>query len=218
MPVSLMRLSIANTHHGNIDPSTEGRILYTVFSDFYHVRSDETDYKDDFSVNDDFGKNLFLDYTEEEWNYDFNFFAACLRFFLSVPSPRKIGPPMDNVTKRNLKTEMGELFENWADVYFSEGSGNIDTLITKADALKDFIDSTNQHKWTMNKFTRSMKAWCRYHKFIFDPKEFRNSSGRIIRKEDGKPTEKIYIQTLEAVKPEETDLFNEPTSDDDKMF
>lgn len=199
----------------NIDPSTEGRILYTVFSDYYHVRSNDTDYNEDRSVNDDFGKNLFLDYTEEEWNLDFNFFASCLKFFLSVPSPRKINPPMDNVTKRNLKTEMGEIFENWADVYFSEESGNTDNLLSKADALRSFIESTNQHKWTMNKFTRSLKAWCRYHNYIFDPEEFRNSSGRIIRKVDDKPTEMIYIQTKENIKQQ--DLFTQ-TENDEKLF
>jgi hypothetical protein len=196
----------------NIDPSTEGRILYTVFSDYYHVRTDDSDYKDDRSVNDDFGKNLFLDYTEEEWNLDFNFFAACLRFFLSIPSPKKINPPMDNVTKRNLKTEMGEAFENWADVYFSAGNGNTDALISKEYAMKDFIESSNQHKWTTNKFTRSLKAWCRYNDYIFNPDAFKNTSGRIVRKIENKATDMIYIQTNQPLN--QADLANvEPELD-----
>lgn len=87
----------------NIDPSTEGRILlYTVFSDYYHVRTEGEDYAEDFTIRDDFDKNLFLDYNEDEWNDDFNFFASCLQFYLSVPRETKINPPMDNVTKRNL--------------------------------------------------------------------------------------------------------------------
>lgn len=208
----------------NIDPSTEGRILYTVFSDYYHIKTDEADYNEDRTVNEDFGKNLFFDYTEDEWNADFNFFANCIKFYLSVPSPHKINPPMNNVTRRNLKTEMGEMFENWADVYFSTESGRLDDLIPKEPAFKDYIDTYNQHKWTMNKFTRSLKAWCRFHNYIIDPIGLRNKAGRIIRKRDGKACEMIYIQTQLTIKKEayasetETDLFAVPINDDEKLF
>ena len=141
----------------NIDPSTEGRILYTVFSDYYHVCTEGEDYTEDFTIRDDFGKNLFLDYTEEEWNDDFNFFAYCLQFYLGVPREIKINPPMDNVTKRNLRTEMTEAFKNWADVYFDAKEGMCDKLIERDIAFKDFAEKSGQHKWTTNKFTRALK-------------------------------------------------------------
>jgi len=181
----------------NIDPSTEGRILYTVFSDYYHVMTEGEDYTEDFSIRDDFGKNLFLDYTEEEWTNDFNFFANCLQFYLSVPREMKINPPMDNVTKRNLRTEMTETFKNWADVYFDAKEGNCNILLERDKAFKDFSEKSGQHKWTTNKFTRAIKAWCRYTDYVekFNPEQFRNSAGRIIRKIDGAAAEMIYIQT-----------------------
>jgi hypothetical protein len=183
----------------NIDPSTEGRILYTVFSDFYHVKSEGEDYEEDFTIRDDFGKNLFLDYNEEDWNNDFNFFAACLQFYLSVPREIKINPPMDNVTKRNLRTEMTEAFKNWADVYFDKDDGNCDKLVERDIAYKDFEAKSGQHKWTTNKFTKALKAWCKYTDYVqkFNPEQFRNSSGRIIRKISGSATEMIFIQTRE---------------------
>lgn len=181
----------------NIDPSTEGRILYTVFSDYYHVRTEGEDYTEDFTIRDDFGKNLFLDYTEEEWNADFNFFAACLQFYLSVPREIKINPPMDNVTKRNLRTEMTEAFKNWADVYFDAREGNCDKLLERDAAFKDFSEKSGQHKWTTNKFTKALKAWCRYTDYVqrLNPGQFQNSSGRIIRKINGEASEMIYVQT-----------------------
>jgi hypothetical protein len=181
----------------NIDPSTEGRILYTVFSDYYHVQTEGEDYTEDFSVRDDFGKNLFLDYTEEEWNNDFNFFAACLQLYLSVPREVKINPPLDNVTKRNLRTEMTEAFKNWADVYFDSDQGSCDKLIERDMAFKDFAEKSGQHKWTTNKFTKALKAWCRYTDYVkkFNPEQFRNNSGRIIRMPEGKSVEMIFIQT-----------------------
>lgn len=188
----------------NIDPSTEGRILYTVFSDYYHILTDDSSYNQDRTIADDLGKNLFKDdYTEEEWNNDFNFFASCLAFFLSVPSPKKINPPMDNVTRRNLKTEMGPIFENWASVYFSAENEKIDKLVSRDDALNDYINSSKQHRWTTQKFSRALKAWCRYNNYILNPEAFRNNQGRIIRKIDTKACEMIYIQTTEKINPEE---------------
>jgi hypothetical protein len=183
----------------NIDPSTEGRILYTVFSDFYHVKTEGEDYTEDFTIRDDFGKNLFLDYTEEEWNNDFNFFAACLQFYLSVPREMKINPPMDNVTKRNLRTEMTEAFKNWADVYFDAKEGMCDRLVERDIAFKDFAEKSGQHKWTTNKFTKALRAWSKYSDYVskFNPEEFRNSSGRIIRKVGTQAAEMIFIQTKE---------------------
>ena len=207
----------------NLDASTEGRLLYTVFSDYYHIRTDDTNYKEDRSVNQDFGKNLFMDYNENEWNLDFNFFAYCISFFLSVPSPMKINPPMDNVTKRNLKTVMGDIFENWASVYFSKENGTTDKHITKHDALKDFIESTQQHKWTTHKFTKALKAFCRYNNYILNPESLLNSDGRIIRKIDGKATEMVYVQTIEEINHEDTEQLNQldygaPMPEDDKPF
>jgi hypothetical protein len=183
----------------NIDPSTEGRILYTVFSDYYHVRTEGEDYTEDFTIRDDFGKNLFLDYDEAEWNNDFNFFAYCLQFYLSVPREIKLNPPMDNVTKRNLRTEMTEAFKSWADVYFDQNRGNCDKLIERDAAFKDFEAKSGQHKWKTNKFTKALKAWCKYTDYVskLNPEELRNSAGRIIRKVNNAAAEMIYVQTKE---------------------
>lgn len=183
----------------NIDASTEGRILYTVFSDYYHVRTEAEDYTEDFSVQDDFGKNLFGDYNEAEWNDDLNFCASCLQFYLSVPKELKLNPPMDNVTKRNLRTEMTEPFKNWADVYFDAKEGVCDQLVERDVAFKDFAEKSGQHKWTTNKFTKALKAWARYTDYVdkLNPAEFHNNEKRIIRKVEGKASEMIYIQTRE---------------------
>lgn len=182
----------------NIDPSTEGRILYSVFSDYYHLQTDEADYREKRQPNDQFGKNLFFDYTEEEWNLDFNFFAECLKFFLSVPSPGKIDPPMENVTRRNLRTTMTDGFKNWADVYFSPEGDHLDNLIPKTEAFEDY-GSMTKSKFSMNRFTKSLKAWCRYNKYILDPEGFYNSQGRIIKFHNNKATEMIYIQTRDEI-------------------
>jgi hypothetical protein len=201
----------------NIDPSTEGRILYSVFSDFYHVRTESEDYAEDFTIRDDFGKNLFLDYTEDEWNADFNFFAYCLKFYLSVPREMKLNPPLDNVNKRNLRTEMTEVFKTWADVYFDATQGYCDQLIVRDTAFRDFSEKSGQHKWTTNKFTRALKAWARYTDYVIalNPEGFRNSSGRIIRKISGEVAEMVYVQTKEI---SQEDFDKVALDTDEKMF
>jgi hypothetical protein len=207
----------------NIDTSLSARILYSVFSDYYHEKTDVNDYQEVRKIRDDFGKDLFGDgYTEEEWNADLNFFAQCVRFYLSVPSPRKINPPMGNVTLRNLLAEMGQTFKDWADAYFShddkgEGS-NINRLIVKEDALNNFMKTTNNKGWTTNKFTKALRAYCRFYGYKFNPKQFQNSQGRISRKVDSITKDMVYILTKKLSPEELHDENIEEVEEDDRPF
>lgn len=179
----------------NSDDSTEARVLYTVFSDYYHEKTERNTYRETRKIADDFGKNLFDDYNEDEWNEDMNFFAQCLKFYLSVPSPRKINPPMKNVTLRKLLTDMGQNFKEWADVYFDPEGEHINKMVVREQALDDFIKSTKTTRWTTNRFTKALKAFCSYYGYILNPKDLQNSQGRITKKIDGTPKDMIYIQT-----------------------
>lgn len=174
----------------NIDPSTERRLLYTVFSDYYHYNKDG-EYQESRSPYDDFGKNLFLDFTPEEWNKTFNTIAYCISTFLRFP---KIDPPMDNVEKRNLRTIMTEQFKEWADVYFDEFSHRTDRLYLKSTAFQDFIDTTKLRSWSAQRFKKSLVAWCKYFNFVLNPDALVNNKGRIIGKNQGQAVEYIYIK------------------------
>lgn len=186
----------SNHAQRNLDPSLEARLLYTVFSDYYHQQSDSNDYHETRGIHDDFGKDLFKEaYTEEEWNLDLNFFAQCLQFYLSVPSPQKINPPMGNVNQRNMLAEMGQAFKDWADAYFDINGDKVDTMVPKEDALKDFIEKTNTKGWSTNKFTKALIAWCRFYGYKFNPKAYQNSQKRISRKVDGVTKDMVYLQT-----------------------
>ncbi|MFA6400910.1 MAG: hypothetical protein WCX31_04685 [Salinivirgaceae bacterium] len=193
----------------DIDPSTEARVLYTVFSDYYHEQTTNSDYRETRKIFDDFGKTLHrADYSEPEWNADINFLADCISFYLSVPSPNRVNPPMDNITRRNLRTIMGDTFKNWADIYFfkdtsgkpgasEQNSSAIDVEISRQEAMEDFLKSSGQRNWTTNKFSKSMQAWADYTEYVIslNPEHMKNSSGRISKYIDGKTTEMIYVQT-----------------------
>lgn len=179
----------------NSDDSTEARVLYTVFSDYYHEKTDRNNYRETRKIADDFHKNLFDDYTEEEWNADLNFFTQCLKFYLSVPSPRKINPPLKNVTLRKLLADMGNNFKEWADVYFDPEGNHVNVTVVREDALDDFVKSTKTTRWTTNKFTKALKAYCAYNGYVLNPRDLQNSQGRITRKIDGTPKDMIYVKT-----------------------
>ena len=192
------------------DPSTSRRILYTVFSDYYHMKGENGEYRETREPKDDFGKNLFTQFDEREWNDFYNTMARCLQFFLSTGE--KIEPPMGNVEKRNLQQEMGENFETWASVYFSTQSGNVDKLVIKEEAFAEWEDTHKSSKWSPQRFRRALVAFCRFYHYGFNPADICNTQDkkRIIhnvkerkRNKDGtwytidnkKSTELIYIQT-----------------------
>lgn len=193
----------------NADPSTERRLLYTVFSDYYHFNK-EDEYKQVRQVSDDFGgRNLFKDFTEAEWNAYFNLLAYCLQFFLVHPV--KVNPPMDNVTKRSLQAEMGDAFMGWADAFFmttevnpstqTETTKYLDNYFLKEMAFDDFDRATKLgKKWTIHKFKKAIKAYCQLNGYIFNPKDLQNNNKRIVQKVDGKTVESIYIRTVETPK------------------
>ncbi|RAJ94229.1 hypothetical protein LX87_04114 [Larkinella arboricola] len=173
------------------DPSSLRRKLYTVFGDYYHENNG--DYKESRTPTDDFGKSLFTDFDDKDWNLFYNFMAQCLRFYLSTDE--KIVPPMNNVSKRNLMSEMGDHFRNWADVYFAPESGRLDSLIIRDDAFEDFIRVTKLKTYTAQRFGKALKAWAKYNGYILNPDEMKNAQGRIIRKPNGGSKEMLYVRT-----------------------
>ena len=180
------------------DPSTIARLLYTVFSDYYHEKGDEEEYRETRKISDDFnGKNLFgEDYTEAEWNADYITFMHILKFYLSVPGTLKINPPMDNVSTRQQMTIMGDAFKMWADTYFALDGGRVDSFVDRGAALKAFVEESNLKGWSTNKFTKALKAFCRLNDYTYNPKVYQNAAGRISRKNDDQKTvDMVYIQT-----------------------
>lgn len=160
------------------DPSTVRRILYTVFSDYYHYNA-TGEYRESRGPKDDMGKNLFQDFTPEEWNAFINTCAWCCSAYLNF---EKIDPPMENVNNRNLQTIMGPDFEQWADVYFSPESGRLNELVPKKEAMDDFTSTSNRKLYTSQRFGKALEAWCKYNRYELNPIDLQNSQGRIIRR------------------------------------
>ena len=202
----------------NVDPSVSRRILYAVFSDYYHEKTNDNDYKETRTIYDDFQKNLFREaYTESEWNADLNVLVECCRFYLSVTRENiKLQPPMSNVVIRHLRGIMTEPFLDWAQIYFHKQSGNCDKLLLREDVYKDFEITSGIKSWTAHRFSKALKAYCDYADYILalNPKELTDKSNRIMRKYEGKTKEMFYLQTKELINIEyEPEEFGNETSE-----
>lgn len=193
----------------DVGPSTERRMIYCVFSDWYHNKGESDDYLELRDPVMDLGLKLFDDFNQEQWNSFYNLMLHCLKFFLGTD--KKMKPAMENVNKRNMLSEMGNLHD-WALVYFAENSERLDTFIVREEAYTDYT-VFNGKKPTPQSFSSRLKTFCRYYGYILNPAEYRDKHGKIIHKVEPKmyyaasntwepvanakkvPKEVFYIQT-----------------------
>lgn len=165
----------------NLGPSTERRMIYNVFSDYYHNSGETTDYKESRDPKTEFGKSMFTDFNQADYNNFYNTAVYCLRFYLSCTE--KITPAMGNVNKRNLTNIMGQNFQDWANAFFSEQGDKLDVKIVREVAFKDFVFS-NPGKWTPQTFWTRLQAFCKLNGYILNPKHMLDKKGKIIEKVD----------------------------------
>lgn len=160
----------------NLGQSDRRRLLFSVFSDYYHHGPND-EFDSARTPESEFGMILFKDFDETQWNFACNLIAQCIKLFLEIPT--KIDPPMVNVEKRNLIAAMGEAFLDWADVFFSPLSNRLNVNVPKNEAYVHFC-ATTKSKMSANKFKSSLVAYCKYKDYVFNPKELVNSGDRII--------------------------------------
>ena len=169
----------------SFDASSQRRMLYMVFSDYYHQQTEENDYLETRKVSSDFGKNILPPYaTDEEWNADLNFLLQCLRFYLSVCQDNNmIVPPMANIVKRKNMTVAGDNFMEWAADYFSLNSGRLNVKLEKDKVYSECISAINSSKMTPHTFTKKLKAFIAVADWIaeLNPKDVSGwTKGRIV--------------------------------------
>lgn len=211
----------------NTDSSTLARILNAGVSDYYHEKTKHNDYKETRTPAQKFGKNLYEDFTDQEWNKFYNLIAYCIqlqkRFF-------KIQPPMANLEKRQLRREMSkgvgkdEPFWLWANSYFDrapnnysdefspehEKTGYLNKYIIREKAFDDFketLPKTIASGYKNTQFKSSVKAFCEYNGYELNPinmcgvNEANIRGRRIVKTINGSSKEVLYLDTKDAAIP-----------------
>lgn len=198
------------------DSSTSRRLLYVVFSDWYHEQNEDNDYRETRSIRDDFGYDICkAGYKEEYWNEDINFLIDCIQFYLSVSVKNvKIQPPMRKVHERMNIATMGNQFRDWSEVYFSPAGQNVDRELVRSKVMEDFFRDTNLKSWSAKQFTKALQAFAKNADWIYElnPPILHNSGKRIVRNIEGKTHEILYVRTInpETGERNETNINTDP--------
>jgi hypothetical protein len=198
------------------EDSTMRRIWFTAYSDFYHYNN-SGQYRSEHKPEDDFGKQLFLDFNNEDWNNFLNFLAQCCKAFIRFGIVESKDHSLLVNTYRNM---IGDQFMEWADVYFNKEDSTLDAFLRKQMIYEDYIRETNSDM-KANGFKSRLELWCRMKHYQFNPRSIERgmqADGRISAKQthdpvydrkdgkwDWKPLPKatskefVYIQTSSDV-------------------
>lgn len=194
-------------------PSSRARMLFVVFSDYYHQMSEENDYLENRSIASDVngGIDLFSDtYSETDWAADINFMMQCVKFYLTLaPLGVKIEPQLKNIMFRKHLRDMSENFRDWAESYFAidntSTGEHLDKELVREDVYKDFIRFAGgvAGKTTMQRFTKQLKGFVYTCEYIdcLNPADLCNSGSRIMRRIEDSFTQRkvqkemIYLRT-----------------------
>ena len=110
---------------------------------------------------------------------------------------------MQKVNERIYLGLIGEEFYNWAEVYFSPEGKNLNQPINKSVMFADF-DPDKKSGMSKTKFKEKLKAWARIKGNIeINPPEMTDKDGRIIKYEEGRTIEMIYVKVKDISKTEE---------------
>lgn len=187
------------------DKATRRRLWFSAFSDYYH-KNPNGEYREERLPNQEFGKSLFSEFTEEEWNLFFNFSAQCVKAWMEWG---QVEPPMETLMQNQYKNQMGATFHDWADTYFSTENDRLDRLVPRYIAYEVFKHGYNP-QLSPQGFLEKLRAWCRYNGYVLNPEALlRQKDKRISRStnklqfqrgtwvDTGKKesTEMLYIQT-----------------------
>ena len=171
----------------DFDASSDARMLYVTFSDYYHQCTAENPfgYHESRTIYDDFQKVLFDSfYSEDEWNADLNLLMQCEQFYLSIAMKSiKILPPMQNIIQRKLKTEMGPQFEEWATGFFAPDGPNVNKQLVRKTIYETYLKDCPGTKDSMRRFSGRLKAFAKWASWIYalNPQDVLNTQGRNIQ-------------------------------------
>lgn len=217
----------------NTDASTLARLLNSGISDYYHEKTSYNEYQETRTPGTQFGKQLYDDFTEEEWIKFFNLAAYAIqlqmRFF-------KIQPPMANLEKRQLRRDMSkglgrdEEFWIWVNTYFvvvpetfqdefcPGNQGYFNRYVKREYAFENFkgtLTKLQSTKYRATQFKKSLQSFCTYFGYELNPlhlcsNEQNKKLRRITKTVDNENSEYFFISTTSLL---QGDSRNAPSDD-----
>lgn len=145
-----------------LNDSTRARLVFMSFSNWYNA---------DYRPVQEFGHKFFSGWDERQWTLFDNLLCECVQIYMQVqekgwsqPDRGTIDPPMEGLMLRELRQEMGELFLQWASVYFAIDGPNINQRKTRKAITEAYLDEfgLKATQMTAKTFKNKLVAYCRF--------------------------------------------------------
>lgn len=205
---------VVTTNHMRLkrDSSHMRRLKHVSLSDFFHSPSSIN--KGERKINQYLGEMLFDDWTTaEQFNVFYNFMIQCIQTGLDIGF---VDPPMDNIDKLTLLSNMGTTFLSWANEYFQDkikvvpkaaGEHPDDHVPDRAyyipltSAREDYNKGRSGNKRIETQaFHKKIQQWCEYMEYTLNPKKCPSGSdGRCMVKMSDQHAAMYEVQIGSAV-------------------
>ncbi len=177
------------------------RLFFVSFGDYYHAHTDN--FNSERKVSDDFGYSFFQDWNDEQYNKFYNFLMQCCQLYLANVRNEFLAP-MDNIMRNNLKAQIGDNCMDWATEYFSDES-RFNTNLLKSELYFNYENKVGKKSAVgIGKFKKSVELYCKMEGYVFNPKDLRDSQGRIMKNELVAGTQNRVKKEYFYIKREET--------------
>ncbi|WP_299106076.1 hypothetical protein [uncultured Tenacibaculum sp.] len=153
------------------------RLFFVSFGDYYHAHTDN--FNEERKVSDDFGYSFFQDWDDKQYNKFYNFLMQCCQLYLSNIR-NEFKAPMNNILLNNLKAQIGDNCIEWATEYFSDEE-HFNKNILRSDLYSNYVDFVGKKSALgARKFKTAVEKFCKMEGYVFNPKNLKDSQGRIM--------------------------------------
>lgn len=145
-----------------LNDSTRARLVFMSFSNWYNT---------DHRPIQEFGHQFFTGWDERQWTLFDNLMCECVQIYMRVqeqewsePGRGTIDPPMEGLMLRELRQEMGELFLQWASVYFATDGPNVNRRTPRKAITEAYLNEfgLKATQLTAKTFRNKLVAYCRF--------------------------------------------------------
>lgn len=146
----------------DIDDSALARICFMQFSHWYSYS---------FTPPMEFGHEFWTQWDERQWQLFDNLMIECIHIYTLSEMQSwgnagngLIDPPMNEIELRTLWQEMGDIFFQWAEIYFSKDSEHINCRMKRKEVFEAYLEEygLKSTQFTAKSFGAKLEAYCKY--------------------------------------------------------
>lgn len=177
------------------DASIKRRWRFGTFSDWFHVKTHNSEYESDYTPKMMFRQTVIEEFNEKEMSETISFLIDCVRYYMLCIQKNIIQDcVLNNIEIRKLIVTVGADFMEWFKVYFDKENGMLNTEVAKTEAYMDYRQKV-EHPFGQYLWSKKLKEYCKLIGYEYNPPEFCSGDGeRIIKRYMGKPTDYLYIR------------------------